>query len=85
MSLSDLLYIENPYAYKKCQWRITARSRISTQAFVALGDVGAAAGETADGFALLPCSHRGGFAPPSPEALAGAAAALAIGGKVIKC
>jgi hypothetical protein len=24
--------MEDPYSYKKCQWRITARPRISTQA-----------------------------------------------------
>ena len=28
LSLPDLLYIENPYSYKKCQWQITARPRI---------------------------------------------------------
>ena len=28
--------MENPYSYKKCQWRITARPRISTQAYANL-------------------------------------------------
>ena len=32
LSLSNLVYMENPYGYKKCQWRITARPRTSTQA-----------------------------------------------------
>ena len=32
LSLSNLLYMDNPYSYKKCQWRITARPRISAQA-----------------------------------------------------
>jgi hypothetical protein len=31
-SLSNLLYMENLYSYKKCRRRITARPRISTQA-----------------------------------------------------
>ena len=31
-SLSYLLYMVNPYIYKKCQCRITARPRTSTQA-----------------------------------------------------
>jgi hypothetical protein len=30
-SLSILLYMVNPHSYKKCQWRITARPRISAQ------------------------------------------------------
>jgi hypothetical protein len=32
LSLSNLLYMENPYSYKRFHWRITARPRISTQA-----------------------------------------------------
>jgi hypothetical protein len=32
LSPSNLLYMANPHSYKKCQWRITARPRISTQA-----------------------------------------------------
>jgi hypothetical protein len=32
LTLSNLLYMENPYGCKKCQWRITARPRISAQA-----------------------------------------------------
>ena len=35
LPLYNLFYVENPYDYKKCQWRITARPRISTQARVA--------------------------------------------------
>jgi hypothetical protein len=37
LTLSNLLYMENPYSYKKCQWRITVRPRISTQATNASG------------------------------------------------
>jgi len=33
LSRSNLLYMENPYSYKKFQRRMTARPRISAQAF----------------------------------------------------
>jgi hypothetical protein len=38
LPLSNLLYMENPYSFKKYQWRITARPRISTQAAATIAD-----------------------------------------------
>ena len=33
LTLSNLLYMENPYSHKRCRRRMTARPRISTQAY----------------------------------------------------